>query len=1214
MKTKHILTALALPTMFAACTADDIVSENNAMQQAERAKLSKDFVLNTNNEIDSRYAVEGTTGLNFVFEEGDLIGANLIDAFAHRTQNADGTAFTKAWDKEDPATWEIVGYVAPALPFENVGDDTWKSAGQLGIGNYLFTNPYNPADMNRAAAKYELPIVIQYSSENPNAHIEAYNKAVAATVLRKDDVEANISLKNIYTYPKIRVNFDKNDEVTKVTKVILKRNGEFIYQGAFNHAAIVDMFDEEKIEAWLEKTENKDKTVADYWAEQNTEDFVIDTQEEKAAAANYATVKTNPTIVYEMNEKVVSNSFEVRLMLPSIESLLDLEGESDYLPETESDDETATAAEEATLNPEVIVMYICTDKGNYKYVLTDHTNYEFKSTTLAAQKDKALWRNKSNTLTVKAGKLAVASKDEIDGLLVANIVSTVADWNKLVDEYGDLKKYSAAYKAEMAAGKVDDAKELVVTIVGDEFALTSDLKMPEVAEFVIKSNVAVSGDVTLKNVKVEGTDVVVTVKEGSALTADQTFSAPAVKVEKGAELIFTAAYNTKKELIAYTGITTVNNEGTVTVPAGVEATFALNNLKKEAILNVGTAARAAAEAKANLSGYNFGIINNYGVTTVAGAFENKAATKDAGYTQDKKTLLWDAQPTILNEGTFNVKSTMTNNGVFNNNKELSSNFNGGTFTNAATLNVKAGASTYIDANATFKADNTVDKQGTIVLSEKNPVDFTIHGAKGNANYGVAKAGIIKYTATKAELASLDLSTSPATYVIANGDVNLVKTFTYTAEGATSATVKALNTLEVNGGDVKIAGSTATAGAPAKVTNLKIASGKAAISSVINSVSNIYVAENASLEIIEGAGELKISSISNVTFGTVVKEGDKVGILEVNGKMSTDDETADSKVLTTSTTNILLGKGVEILGKSNVATNKAAAMKNAVELWASQWYGLKSELGDIYYNNNPYDVAAFITTMTRWDEKASAGSTFKKAADDVKTNFGIDGTTGKTWKDKMFGTDKVTPISDFTSAVTTFLGTITDGTKTGAALATKTFIDATTGEFEIEPFSANYHNATYFETQAETYDVVRLALAGKEVTDNASAQKAATAWLLTEAQITTAMSKNAESIYWFVWENCDMEALVDLWIYYSPQVKGDNCNYGAANRDGKSVVTWAKHVKSLVTPAGIAKEAQEALASYTYQDLDKKYAGFDVNQVKSLCEKGEYTSTVSVPNN
>ena len=179
MKTKHILTALALPAMFAACTADDIVSVENGLQQDQRAKLSKDFVLNTSSEVESRYAVEGTTALNFVFEEGDMIGANLIDAPIAKDSYPAGVSF----NPEDPATWKIVPYIAPALPFENIGDETWKSAGELGIGNYLFTNPYNPEDKDRSAAKYELPIVTKYDSKNPNAHIEAYNKAVAATIL-----------------------------------------------------------------------------------------------------------------------------------------------------------------------------------------------------------------------------------------------------------------------------------------------------------------------------------------------------------------------------------------------------------------------------------------------------------------------------------------------------------------------------------------------------------------------------------------------------------------------------------------------------------------------------------------------------------------------------------------------------------------------------------------------------------------------------------------------------------------------------------------------------------------------------------------------------------------------------------------------------------------------------------------------------------------------
>ena len=45
MKTKHILTAMVLPAMFAACTADDIEGLNN-VQQPERAVLSENFSLN----------------------------------------------------------------------------------------------------------------------------------------------------------------------------------------------------------------------------------------------------------------------------------------------------------------------------------------------------------------------------------------------------------------------------------------------------------------------------------------------------------------------------------------------------------------------------------------------------------------------------------------------------------------------------------------------------------------------------------------------------------------------------------------------------------------------------------------------------------------------------------------------------------------------------------------------------------------------------------------------------------------------------------------------------------------------------------------------------------------------------------------------------------------------------------------------------------------
>ena len=354
MKTKHILTALALPAMFAACTADDIEGLNNGMQQMpERALLSEDFVLNIENGVESRYQVNGTTGLEFIFEAGDSIGANCIDE-----PKWNGTA----WE-EDPAKWTILPYVNPALPFVKSADNEWKSAGRPGEGNYLFTNPYNPKDGGRLAAKFELPVVVQYDSKNPNAHIEAYNKAVAADILYDGDMAANLSLKNLYTYPKVRIHFAKTAEVTKVTKVVLAKgtgaeNTGFIYQGGLDHKRIAAMFNPETIEAWLETNKASNVTEEDYWAQIQTSDFIVDgvndgtltfsntisrSTSSEPTLADYAPKSYTQYFFYEMNEDVVNfgktNGIEVRLMLPSIKDF--------------------------TAQNNGIKLYVCTDAGNF---------------------------------------------------------------------------------------------------------------------------------------------------------------------------------------------------------------------------------------------------------------------------------------------------------------------------------------------------------------------------------------------------------------------------------------------------------------------------------------------------------------------------------------------------------------------------------------------------------------------------------------------------------------------------------------------------------------------------------------------------------------------------------------------------------------------------------------------------------------------------------
>jgi len=961
MKTKHILTALALPAMFAACTAEDIVSENNGLQQDQRAKLSKDFVLNTSNEVDSRYAVEGTTALNFIFEEGDLIGANVIDAFDKRYADdaVDEDGNSLKFDKNDPSTWKILNTVTPSLPFENIGGTQWKSAGELGIGNYLFTNPYNPEDKNRAAAKFELPIVVQYDAENPNAHIEDYNKAVAAAILYEGQTEANISLKNLYTYPKVRIRLDKNEGAKKITKVILEKTGGFIYRGGFDHTTVADMFNAKNIERAIKK--ELAKSEEDYWAQKQTSDFVYEQN------YDYAEMKTTPYFIYEMDQALVDGSnckeAEVRLMLPSVKDFVN----------------------------SGIVMYVCTDNLTYKVNFNayeggdntreDVTGLEFGQNTTSKAKKNALWRNKSNTL-----KTEILNKNYAKDINLGNIVTTAEDWNKLVALYGDEEKY-----ATVANGGEGG---LTVSILDEQFALTSELDMPEVAQFIIGTNINVEGEVTLKNVKV---NQAVTVKDGAVLTTTPSFEAWDVYVENGGELVFAAEYDKKEKLVDYDGITYVYNSGIVTVPAGVKAKFNLpamftgtKNVKTacEGVLNIGAAeARSTAKAEATLSGYNYGEINNYGVVTVAkGAIlYNIDASSTYGYVQDKKTGKYDDEPNVNNEGEFNVEGTFNNQSIFVNNGTLTSNFNDqSTIDNTSgVLEVGENAVTYID-------DNT---NGEIILAKLNPTNFTIHDAKGSANYSSTVAGTIKFTATTAKV---DLSTSPVTYLIANGDIEIEKTFLNTKDDAdaTNDARMALDVLEVNGGDIKVTATTKAADGTtdvktALVTKLLVNSGKATISSKINSVETVEIAAGASLQIVKGSGELIVARLvetgtgadkkeASITYGDADSEEDlEAGKLYVDGKLHLSGvKESDEKYSLPATleNNVILGKDVEI---SCAKTDSWTAPEGAAEALT------KAQKA---YNK------ALVAAIKKWAQDNTNGGIFVGAIDYDLNKLSADGKT------------------------------------------------------------------------------------------------------------------------------------------------------------------------------------------------------------------------------
>lgn len=529
MKTKHILTALALPALLAACNNDEFESMNFEQAQSERPLLSEDFVLKMGFEgADTRYAVEGDGSLDFKFTDGDQLGAAIIDKYEYNKPIEE---------------WEVIYSLAGNNPFTyNANADEWKSATRLGIGHYLYVYPYSPEDNNRAAVSYSLPTIQElYQTEDGavdlNAAIEKGNKAVYSNILDEDNQTLEASLKNLYAYPKFVINFDNGQNVTSVSKVVLEYdNGEgFAVKGGFNHKDVAELFADPKTD----------------WNKVQTADLVIDDNDDPEAA-NYTTIDYSKYLIAKLpkNAKVQTNSvtnnkyIEVRFMMPSAKM-------------TYSGDAYTGGDYKGKLN-----MYIYTNNGVY-WINDVVNNIVFKDTTPAELKERVFARTTSFTLNMK--NLTSANKKE-DNL---NIVTNVEDWNNLVSAYGSFEKFT-------------DIDPLKVAVVGDDFTLNASAKMPSKAIFEITTEVNVEGAVTLSNVQVDNT---VTVEEGATLTTSGSFTAN--KVENNGTMNIAVVTDEDDDVVPYGGVSEIENNGALNIAKDAKATFALENTKGAVVANNG---------------------------------------------------------------------------------------------------------------------------------------------------------------------------------------------------------------------------------------------------------------------------------------------------------------------------------------------------------------------------------------------------------------------------------------------------------------------------------------------------------------------------------------------------------------------------------------------------------------------------------------------------
>ena len=663
MRTKHILTALALPALFAACTADEFesVNVNNGGAQQARPTVGENFTLTTGN-ADTRYAAEETgSGIRLNFTQGDLLGAAIIDNYV---------------PGKDPYDFEVIPSLAGNNPFEFQGGDQWTSNTRLGIGHYLFKYRYNPNDNNRAAATFELPTVQKlYTDENGEvdltAAIEAGNMAIAATVLTEGQQTADASLKNLFTYPKVQINFDNGEKVNTVSQVVLEYKNAITVKGGFNHKVVANLFADAPKDLNDEDYWDKE-TQSVIWDEVETADFLIAENDADAKdfipypanerTSKYIVVKFPKNTQVKLDSNTKNKYVEARFMMPSVEDFSKLSAGSQY--------------EDAD-----ITMYVYTDNGIYRAPIA-RSSFLFKETTTDEVLRGALGRGKGYNLTLNKNVLV---KDNAD-----NIVTTVEDWNALVRDFGASENPQS------------------VAIVGDEFAFDSETIFPTKSTFIVTTNLNVKGNVEISNVNMSGNTI--NVLENATLTVNNTLANANIVNEGTVNM----AAKADKDKNAYDGVSLIENEAkaTLNIVAGADAAFELHNAVNADVV-------VAKGGKMTVNGNNKGEITNNGLVNTTTNFVS------VKYDNNNKLIV--PTPTITNnKGAqfVSIDGTTTNNALFVNNGELTCLNRNGKIENKGELQSPEGAVTYITDN----------EDGTIVVTEANPATLTIDNNIGIVKY------------------------------------------------------------------------------------------------------------------------------------------------------------------------------------------------------------------------------------------------------------------------------------------------------------------------------------------------------------------------------------------------------------------------------------------------------------------------------------------------
>lgn len=219
--------AMALPTIFAACSSDELEAIQNGDNALDSRIELGNVELAFGDDAQTRMSAEGGV-IKFLVDDG--VGACLVDNYVHASDKAG----------EEIKNYQLTSTIQTNYQYKYDGS-TWATTARMVEGNYVFYAPYNGNHLSRAPLNTGVPAV-QELAMGANGKldqfsiIDAFVKSGAPAYVGYKFLKAEgqttkvkVDMKPIFAYPLITFTNDKTGtdagDVTITKFVIIQSNG-----------------------------------------------------------------------------------------------------------------------------------------------------------------------------------------------------------------------------------------------------------------------------------------------------------------------------------------------------------------------------------------------------------------------------------------------------------------------------------------------------------------------------------------------------------------------------------------------------------------------------------------------------------------------------------------------------------------------------------------------------------------------------------------------------------------------------------------------------------------------------------------------------------------------------------------------------------------------------------------------------------------------------